>query len=200
MADHKHDKTTQDDIDLEVTDTHNDEPELEEIEEHSESKIKQLRKKLKDAEEAKQRAQEELQRTKADYLNAKRRLEEDTQRRIERVTIAHIEKLLPLYDSFHMAMADVATWEKADETWRKGVEGIFSQLKSIFDQNNVTAVDPTGEMFDPHQHEALSNIQVTDPNQQDRIISVIQLGFVRNTHEHTEVIRPARVAVGVLDA
>ena len=174
-----------------------EEPEIEDIEDLEAGKLKKLKEKLKLAEEDKRAALEELASVKADFLNARRRLEEDSKRMVERKTIRHMESLLPLADSFHMAMANKEVWESADASWRKGVEGINMQLLQILKDNGVTPIDPTGETFDPVKHEAIGTTPVTE-DLVDTVVLVMQQGYSITIDGKTELIRPARVTTGVL--
>jgi molecular chaperone GrpE len=162
------------------------EPELEEMEEAAGDKLKQLRDKLKASDEEKRQILEDLQRAKADFLNGRKRLEEQLGRDRERITIGHIEELLPLADSFEMAMHD-PLWGEADERLRKGIEGIYTQLATIFRNNGITILDPVGEEFNPYEHEA-----VVDNGTDHKVSQVLQRGYKMGD----TVIRPARVAVG----
>jgi len=180
----------------ETTDTAAEEPELEEIEDAEENKLQSIRKKLKQAEEDKRSALEELATVKADFLNARKRLEEDSKRLIERKSARHMEVLLPLADSFHMAMSNKEVWEKADENWRKGIEGINAQLLQILKEGGVEAVDPTGEAFDPNLHEAIGTTEVDDA-QVDTVVHVMQMGYTITQNGETTALRPARVTTGI---
>jgi len=184
------------DITDEMTDL--TEPDLEEIEEVEENKLKKLRDKLKQAEEDKRAAMEELAIVRADFLNARKRLEDDSKRMVERKTIRHMESLLPLADSFHMAMANKEVWERADENWRKGVEGINTQLVQILKDNGVTPIDPTGDTFDPAKHEAIGTTPVPE-DLVDTVVMVMQQGYEMTLGDKTELIRPARVTTGVAE-
>lgn len=170
--------------------------ELEDIEENSAQKIKKLQQKLKVCEKEKAEHLEDLQRAKADFLNGKRRLEEERIRDKERAVSDQIERLLPLCDSFQMAMSDTDAWESIDETWRKGIEGIYTQLQRILSSYGVTEIHPTGEAFDPQLHEALTNVPVSDKKDHHKVITVIQNGFTRTVNGTEILIRPARVTVG----
>jgi molecular chaperone GrpE len=170
--------------------------ELEDIEENSEQKIKELRNKLKACEKEKSEHLENLQRAKADFLNGKRRLEEERLRDKERAITAQIEKLIPLCDSFHMAMSDVKAWEAIDATWRKGIESIKNQLDAILTSYGVVEVHPQGETFDPNLHEAMTNVPTQNKDEHHKVMQVIQNGFIRKMGDSTELIRPARVTVG----
>lgn len=159
-------------------------------------KLKVLRTKLQEATDKNRELGEEVQRTKADFLNARKRLAEEQFRSRERDTVKHIEKLLPLADSFYLAQLDRAAWEKADEKWRKGIEGISNQLTSILRGYGVSAVDPTGHLFDPLKHEAMSTVTVPTEAQHNQVITVMQQGYIRVSGDTEEIIRPARVTVG----
>lgn len=171
-----------------------EEAELEEATESVKSiqKIKKLQRQLKATEEEKRKFHEELQRTKADFLNSKRRLEEQLRSDKERATDKLLIELLTLVDSFDTAKADEDAWNSVDEKWRSGIDAIHSKLLSLLIQHNVTEVDPQGETFDPEVHEAVSNIPVEDDSQVDKIITVMQKGYMKNE----TIIRPARVIVG----
>ncbi len=111
----------------------------------------------------------------------------------------HVEKLLPMCDSFHLAMLDKATWESTNPSWRKGIEGINQQLMNLLTQYGVTAYDPANEPFDPVRHEAMTSVPVTDPAQHHRVTQVLQLGYELKDGDATRIIRPARVIVGELE-
>ncbi len=198
MVNKKDTDKVQDELEITTDTEHTDQsdPELFEIENDEDNKLKTLKTKLKDSEEKNRNLLEELQRSKADFLNGKRRLEEDRLRDKARLTISHVEKLLPMCDSFYLAMLDRETWEKADEKWRKGVEGIHTQLTSVLTSYGVTSFDPTGTQFDHNRHEALAQVPVTDEAQNNQVISVIQLGYEMEVNGTKELIRPARVTVG----
>lgn len=178
-----HDRETEDTSEVDMEDIDIDDVSLEEEESQSSDKIKQLRVKLKDSEAARASLHEDLQRTKADFLNARKRLEEQKALDVERATLRHIEDLLPLLDSFEMAIQN-PLWNSTDEQWRKGVEGIYSQLNGILKKNGVTTIDPLGATFDPYQHEALQG-------EGDTVTEVYQKGYKLND----TIIRPAKVSV-----
>ena len=183
-------------VDTDMTDT--TDIELDESEATDANKIKKLRTEVKEADAKYRDLHEELQRNKADFLNARKRLEEERVRERERAAITHIERLLPLCDSFFLAMQDTAALEASDPKWRRGIEGTYAQLKGIMDSYGITAYDPTGADFDPTRHEALSMVTVADTALNNKVISVIQQGYEQKRGDHTELIRPARVTVGEL--
>ena len=173
-----------------------DEYSIEEAESTAADKIKQFKERFKRCDEEKRQALEDLQRAKADFLNTKKRLEAERAQTKELLLDQHIENLLPLCDSFNMAMSNTEVWETVDATWRTGVEGIHTQLQNVLQEYGVVTINPIGETFDPQRHEAATNQTVTEPKQHNVIQAVVQLGYVRKTIDGTRLIRPARVAVG----
>lgn len=174
-------------------------PDLEEVEASVNDKIKKLREELQTCNSERKQTLEDNQRLKADFLNTKRRLEQDKSHQIEKQEIKDIEKLLPLCDSFSMAMNDKEAWNAVEESWRKGIEGIHSQLESILESYNVQTITPVGQEFDPERHQALTKVTVADKNQNNIVQSVVQNGFVRKIDDTEQLIRPASVTVGVYE-
>lgn len=195
MDEKMNENVVQDDIELTGEDNAV-EPELEEIEDTSNNKVKKLREKLKECESEKMEHLENLQREKAEFLNSKKRLEDERINDKERAVNDQIEKLLPLCDSFHMAMANKEAWDAVDTQWRSGIEGIYAQLQSILSSYSVTEVAPLGEEFDPQHHEAMGNAPVEKEAERGKVVQVIQNGFVRTTSQGEILLRPARVIVG----
>jgi len=196
MVNKKHDTHE----DIEVTDESivDTEIDLETMDERKEDKIKSLREKISQLEDDKKDAQNQLQLAKADFLNARKRIDED--RAFDKIRNARlsVEKLLPLCDSFQMAMNDKEGWSKADESWRKGVEGIYTQLQHILSSYGVTALSPVGEPFDPHKHEAIGTESVNSDDRVDTVVSVVQPGYEITVNEAAHLIRPARVTTGII--
>jgi molecular chaperone GrpE len=166
------------------------------VEQAAQNKVKKLKTQLNDAATEKQNLQEELQRTKADHLNARRRIENEKTAAIERAQVAFLADLLPLCDSFRMAKQNHAAWEQVDEQWRKGFEGIESQLNAVLEQYNVCVIGAIGETFNPQQHEALQEKTVDNPADVNTIREVVQPGYSATINETEHLIRPARVVVG----
>ncbi len=201
MVNKKHENKNQEDLEITNEDIEINVPDLEEVEAREVDIIKSLRDKLKVCEGSKRESLEEMQRVKADFLNARKRLEEERYKDRDRAIVAHVERLLPLADSFQLAIADKATWEKADANWRRGIEGIYSQLQNILSGYGVKTIDPTGQPFNPHKHEALSMVPVSAKDEHDKVVGVVQMGYeLQKADGTTEQIRPARVAIGNYEA
>ncbi|MCR4274765.1 MAG: nucleotide exchange factor GrpE [Candidatus Campbellbacteria bacterium] len=154
--------------------------------------IKTLREELKACQKERQEYLEGWQRAKADLINFKK--ETDTNRRkvVSLATEDVITELIPVLDSFDMAFQNTEHWNSAPESWRRGVEYIYSQLLSILANHGVTQLSPLGEQFNPHVHDSLETVSVDSADQEGKIIAVTQKGY----QLHEKLIRAPKVSVG----
>jgi molecular chaperone GrpE len=159
------------------------------------STIKKLRDKIKKLESEKQEYLDLSQRTRADYANFKK--EVDTNRLSERkfATKKFIEELLPVLDAYDMAKGNVEAWEKVDQNWRIGIEYIFGQLRTVLENEGVVQYGKIGDTFDPHLHESMEMVTVTNDTENGKIVSTLQSGY----RMHDMILRPARVKVGHME-
>lgn len=161
-------------------------------EESQEATIKKLRAKIKQLEAERKEYMDGWQRTKADFVNARKR---DEQERLEFRKIANerlIEDLLPTLESFSMAISNKESWEKVDKNWRVGVEYIYNQLSKALEENGLKEINPIGLKFDPNRDEAVSFEPVSNADDDQKIIFVVQKGYDLNGKN----MRPPKVKVG----
>ncbi|MEK7646557.1 MAG: nucleotide exchange factor GrpE [Patescibacteria group bacterium] len=180
---------TQDDITIESDDTLDDSVVAEE---NMTETIKKLREKLKKAEAEKTEYLTGWQRAKADMVNARKRDEEENRNFMKFANERLIEDLLPVLESFDMAMGNKDAWEKVDKNWRTGVEYIYSQLQKALTENGLQELNPIGQPFDHAKHEAVSYEPVTDEKQDHTVVAVLQKGYSLNGKE----IKVPKVKVG----
>ena len=154
--------------------------------------IKTLREKLKKAEAEKQEYLTGWQRAKADMVNARKRDEEERKDFMKFANANLIEELMPVLDSFDMAMGNKEAWEKADKNWRIGVEYIYSQLIKALTDNGVTELNPVNQTYDHNQQEAISHEPVTDEKLDGKIVQVVQKGYSLNG----KILKVPKVKVG----
>jgi len=123
------------------------------------------------------------------------RAEADNIRKRAQIDIANAHKygienfsssLLAVKDSLEAALA---TTNATVDSLRSGVELTLKQLNSVFEKFNLTEIDPAGQKFDPHRHQAIGTIESdAEPN---TVVQVLQKGYLLNDR----VIRPAMVMV-----
>lgn len=153
--------------------------------------VKKLRSDLKLARKEKEEYLTGWQRAKADYVNLQKDSDAKYKELRTMVTGNMVEDLLPVLDSFNMAMGNKEAWEKVDANWRNGVEYIHQQFLRVLADNNVTALDQIDVMFDPMLHESIETIPTEDESKDHKIAQVIQTGYKIGD----KIIRPARVKV-----
>ena len=90
-----------------------------------------------------------------------------------------------------MAFSNKDAWSKVDENWRRGVEHIYSQLNTIFDEYGVKEIGETGENFDPNFHQSIEMTLTDNKENNHKVSVVIQKGYRLGDR----VIRAARVNV-----
>jgi molecular chaperone GrpE len=153
--------------------------------------LKRLRQKLAESNAAKQEYMDGWQRLKADFVNYKRREDENKQEFLKYSREEIITDLLPVLESFRMAFANKAAWEKVDPSWRSGVEHIHTQLLQVLVGHGLTEVNPIGERFDPNAHTAVETVPTANPAEAHCIAEVLQVGYRLNG----KLIRSPRVKV-----
>jgi molecular chaperone GrpE len=125
-------------------------------------------------------------RAKAETENVRRRAQEDVAKAHKFAIENFAEHLLPVVDSLEAALAhgsdDLA---KVNE----GVELTLKQLSGALEKGKVLAINPVGEKFDPHRHQAIS--MVPSEQEANTVVSVLQKGYVIADR----VLRPALVTV-----
>ncbi|MES2215833.1 MAG: nucleotide exchange factor GrpE [Patescibacteria group bacterium] len=161
-------------------------------EESAQETIKSLREKLKVAQAEKTEYLTGWQRAKADFINARKRDEEASRDMMKFANERLIVELIPVLDSFEMAMANKEAWEKADKNWRMGVEYIAQQLKKVLEDNGLVEINPLGKDFDITAHEATGYEPVENKSDAGKVIKVIQKGYALND----KVIKVPKVVVG----
>lgn len=122
----------------------------------------------------------------AEVENARRRTQEEVARAHKYAIERFAEHLLPVMDSMYAALAD--TSEDVKKV-REGVELTMKQLGAAFEKGRITELNPIGEKFDPHCHQAISMVPADqEPN---TVVSVLQRGY----QLADRVLRPALVTV-----
>src|SRR3989338_732099 len=161
-------------------------------EENAAEALKKLREKLKKCEVEKQEYLVGWQRAKADMVNARKR---DESERLEFIKFSNeriVSDLIPVLESFDMAMGNKETWEKVEKNWRTGVEYIYSQFRKTLSDYGLQEIDPINQKFDHSLHEASSYEPVNDQNLDHSILEVVQKGYSLNG----KVLKAARVKMG----
>lgn len=125
-------------------------------------------------------------RAKAETENVRRRAQEEITKASKFAAEKFASELLAVKDSLEAALANE---NQSAEALRSGVELTLRQLVSAFEKSSLQEIDPLEQKFDPHKHQAISQIEAEgEPN---RVVNVLQKGY----QLHERVIRPALVVV-----
>ena len=140
---------------------------------------------------AEARAQEHYDaflRAKAETDNVRRRAQEDVAKAHKFGIENFADALLPVMDSLDAALADASVDAAA---LRHGVELTRKQLASAFERHRLVEIDPAGQKFDPHKHQAISTVAAPEGVAPNHVVTVLQKGWTLADR----VLRPALVTV-----
>ncbi|MDF3835942.1 nucleotide exchange factor GrpE [Cupriavidus basilensis] len=125
-------------------------------------------------------------RATAEGENIRRRAQDDVAKAHKFAIESFADYLLPVMDSLQAALAD-GSGDIAK--LREGVELTARQLFSAFEKGKIVELNPVGEKFDPHRHQAIS--MVPAPQEPNTVVTVLQRGYMIADR----VLRPALVTV-----
>jgi molecular chaperone GrpE len=129
---------------------------------------------------------EEILSAKAETENVRRRAREDVQKAHKFAIENFAENLLPVLDSLEAALAHSSNdFGKV----REGIVLTLRQLTGAFEKGHIVEVNPVGEKFDPHLHQAIS--MVPAEQEANTVVTVLQKGYA----VADRVLRPALVTV-----
>jgi molecular chaperone GrpE len=127
------------------------------------------------------------QRTQADFENFRKRMSRENAAAQDRGIGRVVKELLPALDHLEHALKASA---EADEGVVKGFTLVRDELLAALARVGVERFSPTGEPFDPNEHEAMAS-QPSEDAESGTVIEVYQQGYRLNG----SVLRPARVVV-----
>ena len=129
-------------------------------------------------------------RTAADLENLRKRtLREKEELRLFSAARV-LEDLLPVVDNLALGLA-AAKQSNADlKTLTGGVDMVLTQLKSALGNHGLKEINPAGQPFNPHQHEAISHA-VSAEVPAEHVLTVVRTGYALNGR----LLRPASVVV-----
>jgi len=129
------------------------------------------------------------QRSRAEFANYKKRIQKENAdiRQFARGEVIKI--FLDVLDDLERALQE-ETQNRVDQEWVEGIRIIYQKLKTRLEAEGVRPMNPLGEEFDPHIHEALMK-EETEDYPSGTIIGVMQEGYWIGDR----VLRPAQVRV-----
>jgi molecular chaperone GrpE len=126
-------------------------------------------------------------RAQADFENYRKRAAREAAAAGERAKSGLVRELLPVVDNLERALASAG---QEEQHLAEGVRLVHSELIAVLERNGVEQFDPSGERFDPSEHEALS-MRDQDGAESGLVLDVVEKGYRANG----TILRPARVVV-----
>src|SRR5471032_990936 len=101
-----------------------------------------------------------------------------------------LEDMLPALDNLALGLAATKAPNADLKTLAGGVEMVLAQLKSALAAHGLKEISPAGQLFDPHQHEAIAHAPSADVKA-EHVLTVVRTGYALNGR----LLRPASVVV-----
>ncbi len=124
----------------------------------------------------------------AEMDNIQRRTKRDIENAYKFSLEKFIKELLPVKDSLEITLEHAKAGEQNSAL--SGIQLTLKQLQSLLEKNGIKSIEPAGQPFDSHFHEAM----LTEENDElapNTIIRVLQKGYLL----HERLMRPALVVV-----
>lgn len=159
--------------------------------EQDEKSGKELEILKKQLEEEKKKAVEyndHWKRAMADFQNYKKRQSELFADLVNSAGQEMIMEILPIYDTFSLAVKYVPE-DLKDKEWTRGVVQLKEQMASLLKSKGLEEIKSIGEKFNPEFHEAVEMVDSEKP--EGEILAEVQKGYKLNGM----VTRTAKVKV-----
>lgn len=126
-------------------------------------------------------------RLQADFENYRKRVTREQTSLVERSTEGLLTQLLPVLDSFELAVRNLEGSD-VDDKVRKGIELVYAELSGVMERSGLERIAAHGAPFDPNEHEAVLQ---DDGDGEPHVDDVLRAGWKLKGR----VLRPAMVKV-----
>ncbi|OGR86513.1 MAG: nucleotide exchange factor GrpE [Elusimicrobia bacterium RIFCSPLOWO2_01_FULL_60_11] len=133
---------------------------------------------------------DQIVRLQAEFSNFRKRAEKEKAEAIRFGREAMLERMIGLTDVMESALhhsknaTDVASL-------MQGFEMVLAEFSRFLKSEGVQEIKAKGEVFDPHLHEAVEQVETAQENENDIVLEEIQKGYTAGER----VIRHAKVKV-----
>ena len=126
-----------------------------------------------------------LKRLQAEFENYKKRVDKEKTEFVKYSNADVIEKMLPVLDSFEIALKNTNDKEKFVE----GIKMIYAQFHSMLEAEGLRPIKAAREKFDPYMHEVLMKEESDKP--EGTVLEEFQKGYMLND----KVLRHSKVKI-----
>lgn len=150
----------------------------EKIEEEIADKKKTGKKKIKkDKKDEKiEELNDRLMRNLAEFENFRNRSEKEKGAMFEIGAKSVVEKILPVIDNLERGFDGLSEEEK-ESPFVKGIEAVYKQMMTTFDEIGVKPIEALGQEFDPNFHNAVMH-EEDDSGEVNKIVEEFQKGYM----------------------
>ena len=152
-----------------------EEKEASEEQPKEEKKSKSKKKKDKKDEQIEE-LQDQVKRQMAEFDNFRKRTEKEKTQMFEVGAKSIIEKILPVVDNFERGLDALSEEEKATP-FAQGIEKIYQQLMTVFDEIGVKPMDAKGKEFNPDFHNAVMH-EEDESMGENLVVEEFQKGYM----------------------
>ena len=172
MADNEKKIEEQEDVKEEEATTTSEENKSEETKVEEKSELDILKEKNEELTQQVAILKNEYAKAYADTENTRKRLTKEFEQLSKYKIQSFALAVLPVLDDCERALAH----ETKDETYRKGVEMMYSKLKAALEAEGVTEIEALDKPFDGNWHQALMSEHV-EGKEPGIVIEVLQKGY-----------------------
>lgn len=156
------------------------EPGAEETEDDTDKKEKKKVLKKKQKRDKKDEKIEELNdrlmRNLAEFENFRNRTEKEKSAMFDMGAKSVVEKILPVIDNLERGF-DGLSEEERETPFVKGIEAVYKQIQTVFEELGVTPIEAVGQEFDPNLHNAVMHDE-DDSEVTNQVIEEFQKGYL----------------------
>ena len=179
----KMDETVEETVEETVKDVTTEEAEQEQkqaeeavAKEEAEEKKKAKKKKKDKKDEKIEELNDRLMRNLAEFENFRNRSEKEKGAMFDMGAKSVVEKILPVVDNLERGFDGLSDEEK-ESPFVKGIEAVYKQLQTAFEELGVTPIEALGQEFDPNLHNAVMHDE-DDSDETNKVVEEFQKGYL----------------------
>jgi len=153
------------------------------------TEVESLRDQLAESEGKAKQSEDRLLRLAAEYDNYRKRTAREFEYLCQNANENLISKLLDTLDNFERAL-DSAKNSGDYESFRKGVELIYTHLKELLEKEGLKPIEAVCKPFDPNYHEAVTQCE-SEEHEEGIVADEMCKGYMLNE----KLLRPSKVVV-----
>lgn len=129
-------------------------------------------------------------RSEAEMVNMTKRFKKEQEQLLKYEGQTLARDILPVIDNLNRAL-ETEVDDAGSKQLKQGIEIVARDLEKALTSNDIVKIASLGETFDPTKHQAVKTVEVTEGQEPETIVQVLQEGYMLKDR----VLRPAMVVV-----